>query len=131
MNDNDRNEIEKMINQAVLTKEDIKKDIIKPLLATVNAYHEGDLKLINADLKRILEQTTKTNSRVSRSEAKIEELEKKEIAHIINCPQEKRVRNLEDNQLSQKSIKKWIVGTVGIASLLIGIFYIIFQTISV
>lgn len=131
MNDNDRNEIEKMINQAVLTKEDIKTDIIKPLLATVNAYHEGDLKLINADLKRILEQTTKTNSRVSRSEAKIEELEKKEIAHIINCPQAKRVRSLEDNQLSQKSIKKWIVGTVGIASLLIGIFYIIFQTISV
>lgn len=140
MTDNDRKEIEKMIRQAVITKEEIKQDIINPLLAIVNAYHEGDLKLINADLKMILEQTTKHNQRMTKIEIHVEdsdkrvvELEKKEIAHVLNCPYNEDIRKLQDEALSVRSVKKWAtktiiisVAVVTIVSGLIGIFINLF-----
>lgn len=134
MNENDRQEVQAMIENAVLRKEDIKEDIIKPLLATVNAYHEGDLKLINADLKRILEQTIKHNSRMTKIEIaaikeaeKIITLEKADLTHTLDCPYGERVRTLEDDNLTAKGIKKWIAWSVAIASGAMGSLYILFQ----
>ena len=127
MNDDDRKEIQAMITQAVLTKKDIQDDIIKPLLATVNAYHEGDLKLINVDLKRILEQTTKHNQRMTKiekkaqeSDEKIVELEKKEIAHVLNCPYNEKLRPVEDFVLTQKTTKRVIIGSITLATIVLG-----------
>ena len=127
MNDDDRKEIQAMITQAVLTKKDIQDDIIKPLLATVNAYHEGDLKLINVDLKRILEQTTKHNQRMDKIETKAEvsdekivELEKKEIAHVLNCPYNEKLRPVEDFVLTQKTTKRVIIGSITLATIVLG-----------
>lgn len=137
MNDQDREKVEKMIKDATITKQEIKEDIIKPLLATVNAYHEGDLKLINADLKRILRQTTRHNQRMTKIESKnekheqrIELIEKADIANEGKCPNDDKVRALEDAQLTQKSIRKWIIGSVGIASGAMTIIWILFQFVA-
>ena len=138
MNDDDRKEIQAMITQAVLTKKDIQDDIIKPLLATVNAYHEGDLKLINVDLKRILEQTTKHNQRMTKiekkaqeSDEKIVELEKKEIAHVLNCPYNEKLRPVEDYVLTQKTTKKVIIGSITLATIVISSLITILKFVQV
>ena len=130
MTEKDRKEIQAMIKHEMLSKEEIRTEIIQPLLRVTHADHDADMKVINMKLDAIIVQTTKTNGGLSDANKKIEELEKKEIAHIIDCPQTERVRALEDNQLSQKSIKKWIAGSVGVATGVVGAFWILFQIIS-
>lgn len=130
----DRKEIEQMIASAVLTKQDIKDDIIKPLLATMGAYHEGDLKLINADLKKILVEARKHNQRMTKIEIaaikeaeKIIALEKADLTHATDCPLAGRVRTLEDDNLTTKGIKKWMAKTVGVTAGSLTALWIIFQ----
>lgn len=62
---------------------------------------------VHERLDEIKEQTTKTNGRVT-------ELEKQEILHVIKCPNASKIRTLEDNQLSDKSIKRWLVTAVAV-----------------
>lgn len=134
MDQKDREEIEKMIENAVLSKEEIKEDIIKPLLATVGAYHEADLKLINADLKRILQQTTLHNQRMTKIEdaakeqnIKVFELEKNDIRHETACPHVGRIRILENEHLTSKGIKKWMLTSVAIITGMITVLFTLYK----
>lgn len=85
---------------------------------------------VNDKLESIEEQTKKTNGRVT-------ELEKMSNLHTIaingyasKCPQEVRIRGLEDNTLSSKVVKKWIAGSIGIASALAGIIWVAVKLIN-
>ena len=101
--------------------------LISNAMKVKDAEHEANYKLIDFKLGTILEQTTKHNERMTKVEERCDNIEKNEIAHIIECPQVEKVRALEDTALSQKSIKKWIVGSVGITGGMMGILWIIFQ----
>lgn len=132
MNDNDRQEIRAMIKDAVLTKEEIRSEIISPLMRVVSAGHEADLKVINQKLDQIITQTTKHNNRMDKIEGaakdtndKVIELEKSETAHVINCPHNDSIRKLQDDSLTSKGIKKWATGTVILASTIVGIFWML------
>jgi hypothetical protein len=59
-------------------------------------------------------QTTKTNGRVN-------ELEKREIGHYQTCPNSIAIRKLEDAQLSVNSVKKWLIVATSIAVAVSGI----------
>jgi len=83
------------------------------LAELVNAHFHN----VDDRLGKIETQTTKTNGRVT-------DLEKKELTHIIDCPQAPKIRILEDNQLSNKSVKKWIITSVGVAASITGIVFI-------
>jgi hypothetical protein len=38
-----------------------------------------------------------------------------------------KIRNLEDTQLTQKSIRKWIIGSVAITGTVVGILFALFK----
>ena len=138
MNENDRKEIEKMINQSVLSKEEIRAEIIKPLLMVSNANQEADRKVINQKLDTIIEQTTKHNLRMTKiegraevSDEKIVELEKREIAHVLNCPYNEKLRPVEDYMLTQKTTKRVIIGSITLATLVLGSLITILRFVQV
>jgi len=74
-------------------------------------------------LEKIEAQTTKTNGRVTG-------LEMREIKHNENCPMSAKIRKIEDDQLTNNAIKKWIVGSVGIGSAIMGMVWIIFEIVT-
>lgn len=95
----------------------------------VNEKFEGLTKLMNAQfinmadkLDSIEEQTKKTSGRVT-------ELEKKELLHVIQCPQTDKIRHLEDNQLTDKAIKKWMISGIVITGTISGIVFGIIKII--
>jgi hypothetical protein len=55
------------------------------------------------------------------------ELEKVEAKHTLVCPNIPKIRALEDNQLESKSVKKWIIATVGIGGTIMMILWILAQ----
>jgi hypothetical protein len=88
----------------------------KGLAELMNAHFHN----VDDRLDKIEKQTTLTNGRVT-------ELEKKEIGHIINCPQAAKVRKLEDTQLSSQTIRKWVVTSIGVAVGLTGIVFTVIK----
>lgn len=82
----------------------------KGLTSLMNAHFEN----MDDRLEKIEIQTTKTNGRVTA-------LEKKEISHVIDCPLNQKVRTLEDNQLTNAAIKKWIYTSIGVTGTVVAI----------
>ena len=109
---------------------------IRQMLTDILAGHTNEINgrynVIHSNLIQIKEQTTKTNGRVTALETKLDTLEKTEIQHVINCPNTKRISELENNELGRKSIYRFI-GTVAfvifsVAGLVIAVMEIIYQT---
>lgn len=108
-------------------KEEI-KELISQALGGLHARTESKFDIIDLKLESILTQTTKHNHRMSKIEAekllqdaKIVVLEKQELLHDSNCPQKDRVRKLEDEQLSRRSIRSWVIASSILASTITGI----------
>lgn len=84
-------------------------EMIEEKLATKEAYNEGLFKVIDNKLDSIKEQTTKTNGRVTSLELSvrndISELDK----HKLSCPLRNEVRIIQDKQLSNETIKTFLV----------------------
>jgi len=101
-----------------LTKDEreLFEEKFRGIISLMNAQFDN----VNDKLERIEGQTIKTNGRVT-------VLEHKEDRHTIDCPHTLKIRTLEDNQLTQKSIKKWIVGSVTITGTIMGILFILFK----
>lgn len=95
-----------------MTKED--KEFLNSILETHSARIDGKFDVINNKLDNIEKQTTKTNGRVSKLEENVQVLNIKDQNHIMYCPQQNRIKTLEDEQISSKSIKKFFYAGVGI-----------------
>lgn len=102
------------------------KELLDNHLVSLMAQHNVKYQIIDFKLDAIKEQTTKTNGRVSK-------LEEREQIHVMNCPMISRVRNLEDNQLTEKAIKKWVIRTISLMAIgitiILGIAKLLFPTI--
>ena len=91
----------------------------------LNEILEQKFEVINTKLDYIKAQVTKTNGRVDKLEGKVDVLEKQEIAHVLNCPVNPKLRVIEDALLSQYAVKKYMAYLLGagvaIGGLIIGI----------
>lgn len=93
-------------------------EVRQMLTDVLRGHHEemkGRLNVIQANLLRVEAQTTKTNGRVTIVEDKIEILEKEEIKHSVNCPNESRIKTLEEAEISRKAIIRFVVGGSALA----------------
>ena len=88
------------------------KELFQDMLEVVNTKHNAEYEMINYKLDQITAQVLKTNGRVTK-------LEEKELVHISTCPLNDKVRVLEDNQLTNKSVKNWVVGSITITSIVV------------
>jgi len=88
------------------------RSMFQDMLEISITKHDEQYKLIDYKLDQITLQTTKTNGRVNK-------LEEKELTHIITCPQNEKIRVLEDNALTNKSIRKWIVASITITAIVV------------
>lgn len=110
--------------------------VIRQMFTDVLSGHtqeiNGRYNVIHSNLIQIKEQTTKTNGRVTALEDKLEKLEKTEIQHIINCPNTKRIGELENNELGRKSIFRFVsivaLVVASVTGLVIAVMEIIYQT---
>jgi hypothetical protein len=104
---------------------EILHDYMVGVLATQQANHDimkFQLDSIQQNVSDIKVQTTKTNGRVN-------ELEKENISHKANCPYAEKIRTLEDSQLSISAVKKWTIKTIAITASATGIIWIALQIV--
>lgn len=105
------------------------RQLITDLLTVNHAKTESALDVLHYKmdtqenlLSEIKQQVTRTNGRVT-------ELEKKSETHYVSCPHapeiNKKVRAIEDNMLSTRAVKAWILGSVAVTGTIIGIVFII------
>jgi hypothetical protein len=100
----------------------------------IESKFEGLIHLMNAQFTNVNERLDSIdkrvaiqNGRVTKNETRINEVEKRELVYYKDCPHTDAIRTLEDSQLTQKSIRKWIVGSVGIATGVISALWLLFQ----
>lgn len=106
------------------------RELVKDIIVAEHARTEGKFELIDNKLDNIYGQVKKTNGRVNTLEDKVEVIEKNEIKHYVNCPQASKIRTLEDNQLQEKSIKKWVlkmivIGTSVVSTIIVFLNFLI------
>lgn len=82
---------------------------------------------VHEKLDNIYDQTKKTNGRVTVVEGKVTDLEKANLTHTTLCPYSPRITKLEEEATKNRATKTFVVKTVGIASALFGIAWIIFK----
>jgi len=66
-------------------------------------------------------------SEIDDIEKRVGEMEKIEVQHILNCPVSPKLRVLEDNMLTQKSIKRWVLLSISTTGVVMGIIWILIQ----
>jgi hypothetical protein len=114
-------------------------DTIEKLIGGVNTRldnlngkvykHEEVINEAIGERKSNREAQTKVADKVDELDVRTNLLEKESISHFINCPISKDVRNLLDDNLSNKSIKKFMsamfMGGVALGGLIIGLLKLI------
>ena len=58
---------------------------------------------------------------------RVSNIEQTSANHLILCPNMPKIRALEDNQLSQKAIKTWVVASIASTGVVMGIIWVILQ----
>lgn len=101
------------------------KEYIKQLMENRAIITDGEFKMIRMELAAIKALAEKTNGRVTKLEDEVYELEKVNGNHFNNCPNNKAIRELQDENLTRKSVKNWVITSVSIASGLIGLYFLI------
>lgn len=88
----------------------------------------GRLNVLNANMARIEgntqraeSNTAKTNGRVDKLEDSVLELQKINLTHVMNCPNNKKIELLQNESVSRKSIVKFVSGVFAVAVAIIGI----------
>jgi len=93
-----------------VTEKDLEKfsELMDQKLKTITTDLSGSFRLLNSklntqitELRRIKEQTTKTNGTVKELDTRVNLIEKEEIRHIITCPQIEAIEDL-NTKLEQK-----------------------------
>jgi len=94
-----------------MTKDD--KDEIRQMLNDVMNSHvneiNGRFNILHHTLLGIKEQVTIANGRTRKLEDAVIDLREKEITHVISCPNNPRIQNLENAEISRKSVFKFVV----------------------
>jgi predicted nuclease with TOPRIM domain len=118
------------------------REMITDIYATHNAKIDGKFNVIRVELAAIKEQTTKTNGRVTKLEDKIETkitdkisnidnrieiLKTNDIEHILHCPNISKIQELENQQLSRKSITKFMLIMIATISTIFTIALALFK----
>lgn len=96
-----------------MIKED--KEELREIIKGFIAIQDSKFDIIEIKLQQIYDQTKKTNGRVNKLEDQTEELRNKNKEHILLCPNSLKIRTLEDKNLEDQSIKKFIVKSISIA----------------
>jgi len=78
-----------------------------------------------AKLAAIETQVLKTNGRVTVLEDSFFENELKAANHFNSCPNNKAIRELQDENLTRKSVKNWIIAGISVSSGAIGLYFLI------
>mgnify|MGYP003607020848 FL=1 len=94
-------------DQAVL------RQVLIDVIATHTAEIDGKFNVIQSELIHIKEQTTKTNGRVTKHDEMIGDLQKADIQHLVNCPMESRMKQLEISEFSKRGMWKMILIIAG------------------
>jgi hypothetical protein len=89
--------------------------------------HENQIQEALGERKLNREKQKEVADKVEELEVRTNLLEKTEITHVINCPQAPKIRVLEDNQLTSKAIKKWIVASIAVTGTVMSILWIIIK----
>ena len=79
--------------------------------------------LMNAQFINVHERLDKINGKVLKHDEAITDLEKQELTHITRCPNVTAIRALQDESLSNKSVKKFM-GVMFVSGIAIGGFII-------
>jgi hypothetical protein len=107
------------------------RELIEDAMRVRDERTTGQFNVIDCKLDLIGQRLDKLNGTVAKHEKIINEravIVADYMDHIKESANtEKRIRTLEDQQLSNSSIKKWIVTTVGVTGALIGIVYTLLQ----
>jgi hypothetical protein len=105
------------------------RDVIEDAMKVRDERVNGQFNVINTKLDGITQRLDKVNGTIAKHDQIINDraivvadyLEHARDQEINTEKFKTRLRALEDTQLSQKSIKKWIVGTIAITGVVIGI----------
>jgi hypothetical protein len=84
---------------------------------------------VKDDLTELKNYNVKQNGNIASAIDRITELEKKGMVHYTNCPLIEKVRVLEDHDLTNNSVKKWVTKAVGFTAGGLSIVWIIFQLV--
>jgi len=80
------------------TKEE--KEMLDLHFTTIRSKIDSEFTVVNSALKYIKEQVGRTNNRVN-------ELEAKDVEHLLRCPQKEKIDNIEKELLEYKIFKKY------------------------
>lgn len=107
------------------------RNLIEDAMKFRDERANGQFKVIDTKLDGINQRLDKINGSVGKHEEKINNTAIVIADYMDHIKQgeeiSKRIRSLEDNQLSHIAIKKWIVGTIGITGGIVAILYTFVQ----
>lgn len=111
------------------------RELIADAMRAQNEKTTGQFNVIDCKLDLITQRLDKLNGTVAKHEKIINERSVVVADYLDHAKEqakqsentEKRIRTLEDTQLSNKSIKKWIITTVGVTGTIIAAGFTLFQ----
>lgn len=118
------------------------REMLNNIMAVHSEKTTGEFNVIKVELAAIKEQTTKTNGRVNKLEDKIEvkisdkiiaidsrieTLKTNDIEHILHCPHTARIQELENQQLSRKTVRNFVLVLIASLSTILTIALALFK----
>jgi len=103
------------------------KEFIQQLFENRSIKTDMEFKLIRQELLTIKEQVLKTNGRVTALEDEFYDFEKTTDNHFHICPNNAKIRDIQDTLLSRKSIRQWLIAGLGITSGAIALYFLILK----
>lgn len=100
---------------------------IDSLKELFNEKLSGLTTLMNAQFNNVNEQLQEINEHVQKTNGRVLDLEKKEISHIINCPNISKIQSLENDVNKFKTIKSFIYTILIILGTIAGASYSIIK----
>jgi hypothetical protein len=110
------------------------REMLHEILSGYQALNESQYTVMDVKLDGINKRLDVLNGKTQKTVDRVETLEKAEIVHYTACPHapkiNDRIRQIEDNQLTTKSIRNWVLSTVAITSTIIGVIWVSYQLLS-